>query len=187
MQIEFMPLLLDREAEDMSLHLLVQELSEIAVQTYIIEQESNFENALRRLRIEYSVMSSEEAESYMRQWFLEFLPPDADREKLEDVCLTEGTYLWHIFTFGSLKGEDSERASECFDRTEKGRCVVFMNNDISGFILNDGSALTSEIMDPYKDSYVTADDFSWTYAHTHEDGWMGPYFYRRDAHKKTDE
>ena len=28
------------------------------------------------------------------------------------------------------------------------------------------------------DVYVVARDFSWTYVHTHEDGWMGPYFCR---------
>lgn len=28
------------------------------------------------------------------------------------------------------------------------------------------------------DVYVVGRDFSWTYVHTHEDGWMGPYFCR---------
>ena len=30
------------------------------------------------------------------------------------------------------------------------------------------------------DFVVTADDFSWAYSRTHEDGWCGPYFYRKD-------
>ena len=28
------------------------------------------------------------------------------------------------------------------------------------------------------DVYVVGRDFQWTYVHTHEDGWMGPYFCR---------
>lgn len=30
------------------------------------------------------------------------------------------------------------------------------------------------------DVYVVGRDFRWTYVHTHEDGWMGPYFCRLD-------
>jgi len=86
-----------------------------------------------------------------------------------------------MFSCG-LKSEDKQRANGCFDKMKKGECVILSENDRSAFRLKDGSPLTSEILDPYQDIYVTADDFSWTYVHTHEDGWIGPFFHRRDVH-----
>ena len=150
------------------------------------EAEENFENVLKQLNIEYSVMSRREVTTYMKQWFLEYLPPGADRKELESQCLRNkeyGTYLWHMFTWGSLESEDKDHANICFDEMEKVKCVILLENHKLGFVLKDGSALTSEVLDPYQEVYVTAEDFSWTYVHTHEDGWIGPFFHRRNVQK----
>ncbi|MGN0528594.1 MAG: DUF4275 family protein [Eubacterium sp.] len=58
------------------------------------------------------------------------------------------------------------------------------------FKLTNAGALTADSLDTiraklhrYLDIIVTAGDFSWTYCHTHENGWIGPYFYKKDVLK----
>jgi len=154
---------------------------------YIEETRRIFENILKQLNIEYSVMSHKEVSAYMKQWFLEYLPPTSDKKEMESVCLfskEHSTLLWHMFTWGKVESEEGEHANECFDEKEKGECVILLENHKFGFILKNGDGLTSKILDPYKDIYVTAKDFSWSYVHTHEDGWIGPFFYHRGVQKQ---
>jgi|GEM_PF-1207802 len=157
-----------------------------ANRSYDKKAKETFENALKQMNIEYTVMSRREVSSYMKQWFMEYLPPYADEKEMERLCLSGGEYcplLWHMFTYGGIGDEEGDRAKECFDEQEKGECVILLENLQLGFIVKDGSRLTSEAMDLYEETYVTAKDYSWSYVHTHEDGWIGPFFHCRDVKK----
>lgn len=142
--------------------------------------------------IDSEVLSNKEAKEYRKLWVNSILPSNTDketREKASELCVNNkkyNTYLWHIFSFDIIKSIDNP--TEEFNKTEKKDCtLVFEADKFFAVKLKNAEKLTEQdIIDlcnnvaGWCDFVITADDFSWTYSRTHEDGWCGPYFYRKD-------
>ena len=100
--------------------------------------------------------------------------------KIEDVA-SYGNLLWHLFTWGEvpcLRGEDAKRA---FDKLEYEEAIRFYDGyagHIEKVSLIDKITAKKVDKDRESDVYIVAEDFSWTYVRTHEEG-LGPYFCRK--------
>lgn len=69
-----------------------------------------------------------------------------------------------------------EAAKRAFDALDYDTAYIFRADVTNAGVT---AKVTAAELDQDKtgfDVYVVAKDFSWTYVHTHEDGWMGPYF-----------
>ena len=89
-----------------------------------------------------------------------------------------GGCLWPPSPSGGgavLEGEEAKRA---FDALEYDTAYIFREGITqAGVTVKTSAAGLSRIRG---DVYVVDREFQWTYVHTHEDGWMGPYFCRRE-------
>ena len=68
------------------------------------------------------------------------------------------------------------------------KAMGFLSNkgtdNFSGRIITVNGKITAAQLDQNEeDVYVVDEDFRWTYVHTHEDGWCGPYFCRNNESK----
>ena len=70
-----------------------------------------------------------------------------------------------------LEGAEARRV---FDAQEYARAIVFKEGfDCAGKTCK---VTAAELDQEDGDLYVVDENFRWTYVHTHEDGWCGPYF-----------
>lgn len=139
----------------------------------ITEYISDFE----KLGIDYTVLTETEIKIYKQKWIDTFSPEDADKRKIESLCLSNDKYvpfLWHIFSFGFLKSEAD--CDERYNAKDKNECVILDNIDEIGFILKNAQSLTADVIKEFLDVTIFPTDFSWTYCKTHEEE-LGPYFY----------
>lgn len=67
-----------------------------------------------------------------------------------------------------------EEAKRAFDALEYEEAYIFREDVARAGIT--GKVSAAELDQEPGDLYVVGKDFRWTYVHTHEDGWMGPYF-----------
>lgn len=125
--------------------------------------------------------------NYLRgQWEQSFASHMSRQEKM-DIYLYDDDgacgYLWHLFSYGKrdcLKCEDADKA---FDNMNKNECYIFLQHSDDVLIMENATELTSsDLCDSFDrtDVYVVNKGFNWTYVKTHEIGWCGPYFCRRD-------
>lgn len=140
----------------------------------------------------YEILSNKKAKGYKKLWVNSILPQNVDEEtrnKVYSVCLPRkrfAAYLWYIFSFDILKS--CNNATEEFNKIDKNDCtlVLVSCNNTCVKLKNAKDLTEQDIIDlcnnvaGWCDFVITADDFSWTYSRTHEDGWCGPYFYRKD-------
>ncbi|WP_115509731.1 DUF4275 family protein [Peribacillus acanthi] len=122
--------------------------------------------------------------TYLRkQWEDNFVNHLSDTEKKsiylydEDGCCG---YLWHVFSYERRKYLKEEQADIAFNEQSKQSCYVFYQHTDDAFILENASSLTAEEFINEEDVYVVDKEFNWTYVKTHETGWCGPYFSRKD-------
>lgn len=79
-----------------------------------------------------------------------------------------------------------DEAREVFDSIAYGKAIRF-HDGYGGQItaVTETGKISAVSLDNEKkrgaqDAYIVAEDFSWTYVKTHENGWCGPYFcYRK--------
>jgi len=93
-------------------------------------------------------------------------------------AIREGGYacaLWPPSPSGGVCLEGSE-ARRAFDALEYETAYIFRAG-VSGAGVT--AKISAAELDAEADVYVSDIEFRWTYIHTHEDGWMGPYFCRR--------
>ena len=76
-----------------------------------------------------------------------------------------------------LTGEEAEQA---FNNENKKSCYIFYQHINDVLILENADGFNANDLMEESDVYVVDKDFNWTYVKTHEDGWLGPYFSRRD-------
>lgn len=88
------------------------------------------------------------------------------------------SFLWHLFSYEILHCEAGAKAKALFDLERKGSCVMINNADGFAYRLENAEDITAELLDQFVDITITAQDFSWTYAKTHEET-CGPYFYKK--------
>lgn len=112
--------------------------------------------------------------------FADGVPEDVLRDHVLKSC----NHLWHTFTWGErecLEGEEAKRAFDALDYTE----AICFENGYSSYDfpridnVRTVGKMTAAELDSYSDIYLTAPDFSWTYVHTHEDPFCGPYFCKK--------
>lgn len=122
--------------------------------------------------------------TYLRkQWEDIFVNHLSDKEKKsiylydEDGCCG---YLWHVFSYEKRKYLKEEQADTAFKKESKQACYVFYQHLDDAYILEKASSLTAEDFVNEEDVYVVDKEFNWTYVRTHETGWCGPYFSRKD-------
>lgn len=90
-------------------------------------------------------------------------------------------YLWHLFSYEKrdcLKGEEAEQA---FNDEKKNSCYIFYQHTDDALILEEAAAFNANDLLGEIDVYVVDKEFNWTYVKTHEVGWCGPYFCRKDV------
>lgn len=121
---------------------------------------------------------------YLRkQWEESFANHLSNKEK-ESIYLYEEDglcgYLWHLFSYERRKCLKEEQADIAFNKEIKKSCYVFYQHLDDAFILENASFITAEDFVNEEDVYVVDKEFSWTYVKTHETGWCGPYFSKKD-------
>ncbi len=111
---------------------------------------------------------------------------DVDKQKLSDHVLSYGNFLWHVFSYEYVLCFKGDEAREEFDRIAYDKAIRFHDGyggqitDITETGKITAASLDKEHKHGAQDVYIVAEDFSWTYVKTHENGWCGPYFcYRK--------
>jgi hypothetical protein len=90
-------------------------------------------------------------------------------------------YLWHVFSGARYPNTAGAEALQQYKQQAGAEFVVLSNDRKLAFVtelLPEFSSLT--------DYYVFPQNFAWTMAFTHEDGWLGPYFARHPDFAKLD-
>jgi hypothetical protein len=122
--------------------------------------------------------------TYLRKkWEDNFANHLSDKEKKSIYLHDQGGYcgyLWHVFSYEKKKCLKEEQADIEFNKELKQSCYVFYQHSDDAFIFEHASSLTADDFINEEDVYVVDKDFNWTYVRTHETGWCGPYFSRRD-------
>ena len=118
----------------------------------------------------------------VRKW-LDAFASAVPEDMLRDHVLKSCNFLWHAFTWGEAECLEGEAAKQAFDALDYTEAICFENGYSScDFPRIDNvrtvGKMTAAELDAYSDIYLTAPDFSWTYVHTHEDPFCGPYFCR---------
>ena len=113
----------------------------------------------------------------MEKW-LSVFGKNADKKMMEEHVLAPCNFPWHVFSWCGVSCLEGDAARKAFDALVWEHAICFY----SGYNLQieDVSVtgrVTAEQLDrlPLRDVYITAEDFSWTYVRTHEEG-IGPYF-----------
>ncbi len=108
-----------------------------------------------------------------RRWFQAFAPavkPEQVCRYIRSKCLS--SCMWaELSSSHCLEGAEARRV---FDAQEYARAIVFKEGfDCAGKTCK---VTAAELDQEDGDLYVVDENFRWTYVHTHEDGWCGPYF-----------
>ena len=105
-----------------------------------------------------------------------------DKQIIEEHVTSYGNLLWHLFTWGNVSCLKGDEAREAFDELQYNEAIRFYDGYASHIekvsVINKISAKKVD-KDRESDVYIVAEDFSWTYVRTHEDG-LGPYFCRKE-------
>ncbi|WP_102272384.1 DUF4275 family protein [Cytobacillus massiliigabonensis] len=116
--------------------------------------------------------------TYLRkQWEDNFANHLDNREK-QSIFLED--YLWHIFSYEKKNCLKDNQADIAFNKEGKKFCYVFYQHSNDALILENASLLNADDFSNEEDVYVVDKEFKWTYVRTHETGWCGPYFNRKE-------
>lgn len=121
-----------------------------------------------------------------RQWEDRFASHLNNEEKKTIYLHDQGRfcgYLWHLFSYEKKDCLQEEKADKAFDEIPKKVCYVFYQHDDDALIIENSSSVKADDFINEKDVYIVDKGFNWTYVRTHETGWCGPYFSRKDKKK----
>ena len=117
-------------------------------------------------------------EKFINQWLRHFAQ---GLSKKDFEAYVKGQYIWHVFSFPLLEYNTlltGDEARKAFDKIDKSNCIccdMFGTEGVTDTLAPDCcTAATIDLR--YREFYVVASDYSWTYIRTHEDGLCGPYF-----------
>lgn len=115
--------------------------------------------------------------AFRRQW-LERYGSGVPKDALEAHVLSEGNFLWHLFSWNLVPALEGDAARQALDTLDYARACLFYEN-LSGdeAAVRPVASVPSSLFETKDDLYLTAPDLSWTYVHTHEPD-CGPYFCR---------
>lgn len=203
---EILPWLLEEKCEEKEkrecpellnkIHLLLLNISSIPFRIKEKRQTDEkmnieLEKLKSKYNIDYKVLNGKSTLKYKKMWVNHILSDDIDeetRQKAYDICVKNkeyNTYLWHIFSFNMA--ESADNPAEEFSTIEIDDCTLVFDSyrQIAVKLSNAGKLKEEDIVSFCKnvsgwcDFVITADDFSWAYSRTHEDGWCGPYLYQK--------
>lgn len=99
-----------------------------------------------------------------------------DPERVRDACYRG--CLWPPRPRNGAPVLEGEEARRAFDALEYDTAYIFREGVTQAGVTAKVTAAELAQMQGIGayDVYVVDKDFRWTYVHTHEDGWMGPYF-----------
>lgn len=147
---------------------------------YFEDCRQTFRRKFEELGIEFLEINARGYKIYKQKWVDTYAPADADKRKVEQLCVQNAeysTYLWHIFSYEFLNAETDD-APRLYDVADKKECMLISNGPSLGFKLKNADLLTADVLNEFDDVTVTASDFSWTYSKTHE-VYCGPYYYKK--------
>lgn len=142
------------------------------------KNKNDFISIFDKLGIEYEELGKRELKKYKMVWIREFCPSDYDIEELKKICIINGNYLWHIFSYEILKCYEKNADRKKFDSIKKEKCIIFSSRDNFAYKISNFDELKANVIDKFLDVVITDVNFSWTYAKTHE-FYLGPYFYKK--------
>ena len=119
-------------------------------------------------------------EALMAKWLSTF-GKGVDRNMMEEHVTSYGNLLWHLFTWGEVTCLQGDEARKAFDELQYNTAIRFYDGyagHIEKVSLIDKITAKKVDKDRESDVYIVAEDFSWTYVRTHEEG-LGPYFCRK--------
>ena len=135
----------------------------------------------KRKNVDFTELTAEQTQAYMRDWISQFVPADSQQKALEVHCFPSdgiGGFLWHVFSFEILNSRRGEVADEAYRDCNRAECIMFLSIDEIAFKVSMGSQIEIEDMAALYDVILTDADFRWAYAKTHEIQ-CGPYFYSK--------
>ncbi len=116
----------------------------------------------------------------MNKW-LSVFGAGVDKQMMEEHVTSYGNLLWHLFTWGNVSCLQGHEARKAFDELQYEEAIRFYDGYASHIgnvsVVKKISAKKVD-KDRERDVYIVAEDFSWTYVRTHEEG-LGPYFCRK--------
>lgn len=205
-----LPWLLDEKCEDREKRELPQFL--IKIQNFLFDirrftdrlkdkriTEEKLNKELEKLKndydIGYKILTARATRKYRKAWINRWLPRNITKDERKEAyrgCYKDGSteqYLWNIFGFGYI--ESAENASEAFGKIQIENCMLVFASyrPIAVKLTGAGKLSEDDVISFCKnvsgwcDFVITADDFSWVYSRTHEDGWCGPYFYQNQMNE----
>ena len=102
------------------------------------------------------------------------------REQMAEHVLSEGNYLWHIFSWELAPCLEGDAARQALAACPAGKVYSFYEglwNDLP-YVKPAELPLAEDFFADKHDVYLVDKDFTWTYVHTHEES-CGPYFCKR--------
>lgn len=145
----------------------------------MLDKRKIYTDWLKHNGIDYIEINPENIDSYKQEWFEHFIPMELREEAINCYCFDKDGYcgyLWHIFSYELLKCNECDQAILEFNATNKHEVILLANIGDVAFQIKDASKLLAEDINKLQDVILTAVDFSWTYAKTHEAD-CGPYFH----------
>lgn len=123
--------------------------------------------------------------AYLRkQWENNFANHISDKEKKSIYLYDNGGfcgYLWHIFSYEKKDCLKEEQAEKTFNNELKDTCYIFYQHSDYALIVKKANMFTADDLIDETDIYIVDKEFNWTYVKTHETGWCGPYFSRKNG------
>ena len=118
---------------------------------------------------------------FRKKW-LDSFAIGTDEKELETFVLSNGNYLWHLFSWEVLDSEkflEGDEAKKAFEQIDKSGAIYIYwdKNDETKELTNEALELLSK--EELNEIYVVANDFSWTYMITSQES-FGPYFMKKD-------
>ena len=100
-----------------------------------------------------------------------------------DVCYTSEQngrgYLWHIFSYGLTPSMEGDVAREQYKQLCATDYYVYFEEFGQCYRVWGDRLPDLDAIEELPDTYVVSGSLDWIYAHTHEDGGMGPYLSAR--------
>ena len=138
---------------------------------------SSYDKEWTRLPCSVPDRLAAEQEAIVDRW-LSVFGAGVDPQVIEEHVPGKGGYYWHLFSWAEvpcLEGEEARRAFDALDYDE-----AYFFGDWFPHVETIGKTTAAQLDKGCSDVYVVDKNFRWTYSHTHEDGWDGPYFCKLD-------
>ena len=119
---------------------------------------------------------------FEKKW-LSVFAPELTNDQYNDCYVY--LYLWHVFSYELVPKENvltGDMARDAYNNINKEGAIMIQLWD------EETSEQVSAILDEYKtwekiedipELYIVDREWKWTYVSTHENGWCGPYFYKK--------